>query len=354
MARRLTAVLCLTGALTGAAAPPPGATPVCSIDDPRLEELSGLVAEGPPGAAPQRYHAIVDGGGTARAFTLDPAGCAVTGTRQADVPVTDVEDLGLGPGGELWLADTGDNGARRGSVRLVVLPPAGPPRVHDLVHPDGPRDVEALLVGDDGVPLLVDKTTGAAGVYRPAAPLRDGGDPVELRRVAQVVLPWSGTGGGPLGAAGSRTVTGGGLSPAGADGGRAAVLRTYTDAWVFPLPAGGPATADALVTALGGAPLPVPLPGEAQGEAVAPDGRGALHSGSEARGLTAAAVTVVPGAVSAATVPQAPVVPQPAAVPEYRTYPSWLPAAGGAAALGALLVAGAVAMSLHGRRRRSR
>jgi hypothetical protein len=123
---------------------------------------------------------------------------------------------------------------------------------------------------------------------------------------------------------------------------------------VFPLPAGGPATADALVAALDGAPLPVPLPGEAQGEAVAPDGRGALHSGSEARGLTAAAITVVPGAVSAATVAQAPVVPQPAEVPEYRTYPSWLPAAGGAAALGALLIAGAVAMSLHGRRRRSR
>lgn len=354
MARRLTAVLCLTGALTGAAAPPPGATPACSIDDPRLAELSGLVAEGPPGVAPQRYHAIVDGGGTARAFTLDPAGCAVIGTRRADVPVTDVEDLGLGPGGELWLADTGDNGALRGSVRLVVLPPAGPPRVHDLVYPDGPRDVEALLVGDDGVPLLVDKSTGAAGVYRPAAPLHDGGDPVELRRVAQVVLPWSGTGGGPLGAAGARTVTGGGVSPAGADGGRAAVLRTYTDAWVFPLPAGGPATADALVAALDGAALPVPLPGEAQGEAVAPDGRGALHSGSEARGLTAAAITVVPGAVSAATVAQAPVVPQPAEVPEYRTYPSWLPAAGGAAALGALLIAGAVAMSLHGRRRRSR
>lgn len=354
MARRLTTVLCLTGALTGAAASPPGAHPVCTVDDPRLAELSGLVAEGPPGGAPQRYHAIVDGGGTARAFTLDPSGCAVTGARQADVPVTDVEDLGLGPGGDLWLADTGDNGAQRGSVRLVVLPPAGPPRVYDLVHPDGPRDVEALLVGDDGVPLLVDKTTGAAGVYRPDAPLREDGGPVPLRRVAQVVLPWSGTGGGPLGAAGSRTITGGGVSPAGADGGRAAVLRTYTDAWVFPLPVGGPAPADVLVAALGGAPLPVPLPDEAQGEAIAPDGRGALHSGSEARGLTAAAITVVPGAVSAATGPQAPVVAQPVEVPEYRTYPSWLPAAGGAAVLAALLVAGAVAMSLHGRRRRSR
>ncbi|WP_224393148.1 hypothetical protein [Pseudonocardia sp. ICBG1293] len=343
--------------LTGAAAPPPGAQPVCTVGDPRLAELSGLVVEGPPGGAPQRYHAIVDGGGTARTFTLDPAGCAVTGTRSADVPVTDVEDLGLGPGGELWLADTGDNGAQRASVRLVVLPPAGPPRVHDLAYPDGPRDVEALLVGDDGVPLLVDKTTGAAGVYRPARPLHDGGDytaSVPLERVGQVVLPWSGTGGGPLGAAGSRTVTGGGVSPAGAAGGQAGVLRTYTDAWVFPLPPGVPATADTLVAALGRAPLPVPLPDEAQGEAIAPDGRGALHSGSEARGPTAAAITVVPGAVGAATAPQAPVVAQPAEVPEYRSYPSWLPAVGGAAAVGVLLLAGAVAMALHGRRRRSR
>ena len=319
--------------------------------------MSGLVAEGPRGAPPERYHAIVDGGGTARLFTLDPVTCAVTAVRDTTVPVTDVEDLGATPDGTVWLADTGDNGARRDAVRLVALPAAGPPRVHDLIYRDGPRDAEAVLVADDGVPLIVEKSTGAAGVYRPSRALDDTGDaaaagPVPLDRVAEVVLPYSATTGGPLGATGSRTVTGAAVGPPGADGGRAAALRTYTDAWIFPLrdPA-APVTADALVAALREAPLPVPLPDEAQGEAVALDGRGTLHSASEARGLSPAGIRTVPGALRAATAAAAPVVEQPAEVPATRTFPPWLPAVAGAGGLGVLLLAGVGAMILHGRRR---
>lgn len=325
-----------------------------------MAELSGLVADGPPGAPPKRYHAIVDGGGTAEVMTLDPATCGVTAVRDTGVAVDDVEDLGRAPDGALWLADIGDNGARRDAVRLVVLPASGSPRTHELVYPDGPRDAEAVLVGDDGVPLIVEKTTGAAGVYRPVRPLdaaatTDTG-PVPLERVADVVLPYSATAGGPLGAAGSRTITGGAVGPPGADGGRAVAVRTYTDAWIFPLRSGpdapaGPATGDALVEALRGAPLPVPLPDEPQGEAVALDGRGTLHSATEARGLSPAGVRTVPGVVPAATAAAAPVVEQPTAVPEARSFPPWLPAVGGAAVLGALLLAGVGAMTLHGRRR---
>lgn len=331
--------------------------PACTVDDPRVAEISGLVAEGPRGAPPERYHAIVDGGGTAQLFTLDPATCAVTAVRDTAVPVTDVEDLGATPDGTVWLADTGDNGARRAAVRLVALPVAGPPRVHDLVYRDGPRDAEAVLVADDGVPLIVEKDTGAAGVYRPSRALDDTGGaaatgPVPLDRVADVVLPYSATTGGPLGATGSRTVTGAAVGPPGADGGRAAALRTYTDAWIFPLrdPA-APVTADALVAALREAPLPVPLPDEAQGEAVALDGRGTLHSASEARGLSPAGIRTVPGALPAATAAAAPVVEQPAEVPATPTFPPWLPAVAGAGGLGLLLLAGVGAMILHGRRR---
>ncbi|MEQ3553975.1 hypothetical protein WIS52_26175 [Pseudonocardia nematodicida] len=325
--------------------------PVCTVDDPRLAELSGLVTEGPPGASPTRYHAIDDGGGdTARAFALDPATCAVTGERSAPVDVVDVEDLGMSPDGALWLADVGDNTARRDAVRLVVLPPDGPARVHDLTYPDGPRDAEALLVADDGTPLLVDKTAGAAGVYRPARPLEADG-PVPLERVAEVVLPYSATRGGPLGPAGARTITGGAVAPPGATA-RAAALRTYTDAWLFPLPADRPLTGDVLVEALRGAPMPVPLPDEPQGEAVALDGAGTLHSGTEARGMSPAGVRAVPGAVTAATAPAAPVVAQPAEVPDVpRAYPSWLPAVAGAGVLGVALLAGIGAMIVHGRRR---
>ncbi|WP_125911345.1 MULTISPECIES: hypothetical protein [Pseudonocardia] len=334
-----------------AAAPPVAEPqPVCTIDDPRLAELSGLVTEGAPGERPQRYHAIVDGGGTAQVFTLDPAGCAVTGERSAPVRVTDVEDLGRSPDGDLWLADIGDNTARRESVRLVVLPVDRPPRTYDLVYPDGPRDAEAVLVADDGTPLIVDKTSGAAGLYRPAEPLAEG-RPLELERVTDVVLPYSATAGGPLGAIGTRTITGGAVGPPDADGGRAAALRTYTDAWLFPLP-DGPVTGDVLVEALRGAPLQVPLPGEAQGEAVALDGRGALHSGTETRGLAPAGIRTVPGAVAAATAPAAPVRAQPAEAPDARSFPPWLPAVAGMAVVVGVLLAGVGAMALHGRRRR--
>lgn len=334
------------------AAPEPAAPrPACTIDDPRVAELSGLIAAGPPGAPAAAYQAIVDGGGSARVYTLDPTTCAVTGVREAPARVTDVEDLGSGPDGALWLADIGDNSAQRDTVRVVVLPPSGPVRVHELTYPDGPRDAEAILVSDDGIPLIVDKTTGAAGVYRPTAALDGATGPVPLTRVADVVLPWSGTGGGPLGPSGSRTVTGGAVGPIGSPD-RVAALRTYTDAWLFPLPSGVPADADALVTALRGAPLPVPLPDEPQGEAVALDGSGSLYSGSETRGLEPAAIRTVPGAASAAAAPAAPVVVQPAVPPRVGTVPDWLPAAAGSAVVVALLLAGAGAMALHGRRRR--
>ncbi|WP_060573199.1 MULTISPECIES: hypothetical protein [unclassified Pseudonocardia] len=338
---------------TGAAPGPAAPRPVCTAEDPRAAELSGLVAEGPPGAGPVRYRAIVDGGGTGEVLTLDPVTCAVTEIRDTGVRVTDVEDLGATPDGTLWLADIGDNRGDRGTVRLVELPVSGPARAHDLVYPDGPRDAEAILLADDGTPLIVAKTTGAAGVYRPAGPLDGGATPVTLDRVGEVVLPYSATSGGPLGATGTRTVTGGAVGPPGADGGRVAALRTYTDAWVFPLrpPPDGRVSADALVEALRAAPLPVPLPDEAQGEAVALDGRGTLHSGSEARGLSPAGVRAVPGVATAATAAAAPVVAQPAEVPRTGSFPPWLPAVAGAGVLGVLLLAGIGAMVLHGRRR---
>jgi hypothetical protein len=148
-------------------------------------------------------------------------------------------------------------------------------------------------------------------------------------------------------------VTGAAVGPPGAADGRAVALRTYTDAWVFPLRGGPaePATADALVEALRGSPLPVPLPDEPQGEAVAWDGRGTLHSGSEARGMSPAAVRAVPGVLAVATATAAPVVEQPAEAPAVQSFPPWLPAAAGAGVLGALLLAGIGAMTLHGRRR---
>ncbi|ANY08427.1 hypothetical protein AFB00_21550 [Pseudonocardia sp. HH130630-07] len=340
-----------TVAVSGAAASAVDAPqPLCSTTDPQVAELSGLVVDG-PADGPARLRIIVDGGGTGEVVTVDPVSCAPLEVRDTGIAVTDVEDLGLAPDGTLWLADTGDNRGERDTVRLVEVPSTGPARAHDLRYADGPRDAEAVLVADDGVPLIVEKRTGAAGVFRPDRPLDGGPGPVVLERVAEVVLPYSATGGGPLGRGGTRTVTGGAVSPADAPDGRAAALRTYTDAWLFPLPAGR-VTGDDLVAALQTSPLPVPLPDEAQGEALALDRGGTLLSGTEARGTAPAGIRTAAGAVAAATAPDAPVVAPPAQAPPVRTFPDWLPAAAGAGVVGVLLVAGVGAMALHGRRRR--
>ncbi len=233
---------------------------------------------------------------------------------------------------------------------MIVLPPSGPARLHRLTYPDGPHDAEALVVADDGVPLVITKTTGAAGIYRPSRPLATGEEPTPLARVGEIVLPESGTPGGPLGSAGSRIITGAALSPAGATG-RAVAVRSYTDAWLFRLPPGAPADADALVTALAGAPFQVTLPDEPQGEALALTADGTLLSGTEARGGRPAGIRTLPGVVGAALAPSATVTGQPDVAPGPST-PVALPATVGAIAVVVVLAGLAAAMTLHARRRR--
>jgi len=309
------------------------------VTDDRLGELSGMVVDG------DAVWAMSDGGREVTVHRLDPRGvdgaCTIVDTRTADVDPFDAEDLARGPDGALWVADTGDNEMSRETVAVIVLPERGEARLHRLTYPDGPHDAEALLVDTDGVPFVITKEAGRpAGVYRPAGPPQDVG-PTPMERVAQVALPASDTEGGPIGGLGTRTVTGAGMS---ADGSVVA-LRTYTDAWLFPVLGGD------LAAALAGDPVRVPLPGEPQGEAVAFEADGTLLSASESRGGAPGEVRAVPGAVAlagqASASPTAPAAAAPAAEPA----PEWLPALiGGGVAVG-LLVLLAAALSLRARRR---
>jgi hypothetical protein len=334
-------VLLVLGVLgTGSAS----ADPVrrCTVEDPRLLELSGL-AVAPSGDV----WAMADSGRQVRLQRVDLGTCDIVETRTADIDPLDAEDLALGPDGTFWVADTGDNNRRRDTVALIAVPARGEPRLHRLTYPDGAHDAEAVLVGADGVPVIVTKEVlGSAGVYRPAGPLAEPG-PTPLTRVGTVVLPRSDSSGGPIGDLGSYTVTGGATS---ADGSVVA-LRTYTDAWLYRMPQG---SAD-VVAALDGVPTRVALPDEPQGEALAflPDGT--LLSGSETRGLSKGELRAVPGAAALALAAPAASDTEsatpPVVVPPERT-PEWQPAVvGGAVAVG-LLVIGAVAMTLHGHRRR--
>lgn len=244
------------GLVLGSALPAHGeeaATPatLCQVADPRLAELSGLVA------VTDGVLAMNDGGEELAVYLLDPA-CQVVDAHTAPVDPYDPEDMAVAADGTVWLADTGDNNATRATVALLALRPDGTTGVYRLTYPDGPHDAEALLLAPDGTPYLVTKEVlGASGVYSPAAPLVDGGT-VALAKVAAVNMTLTGTPGGPVGRAGQLLVTGGAVS---ADGTRLA-LRTYTDAYVWPL------TGADVVGALAAQPAVLPLPESPQGEAI--------------------------------------------------------------------------------------
>jgi hypothetical protein len=256
------------------------AVPRCTITDPRLPELSGMASAG------QALLAMDDGGDEATVYVLD-ANCAVADVRSAPLDPYDPEDLALGSDGTIWLADTGDNQQARATVAMIGLRPDGSTSLTRLTYPDGAHDTEALLLAPDGTPYLVTKEVlGASAVYRPDAPLTDGRT-LSMSKVAELGFTLTGTPGGPVGRAGQLMVTGGAVS---ADGQRIA-LRTYTDAYVWPL------TGSDVVGALHAAPVRVALPDSPQGEAITfgANGRDLLVSGE---GLPAV-VTVVPAQVAA-------------------------------------------------------
>jgi hypothetical protein len=263
-------------AAEGTDAAPYGApTTRCEISDPRLPELSGLVSAG------DAMLAMNDGGDRAQVYVLD-GGCAVVDVRAGDVDPYDPEDMALAADGTIWFADTGDNDQDRQTVALIGLRPDGSSTLTRLTYPDGPHDAEALLLAPDGTPYIVTKEVlGASSVYRPDAPLADGAT-VPMSHVLGLGFTLTGTPGGPVGRAGQLLVTGGAVS---ADGQRLA-LRTYTDAYVWPL------VGSDVVGALSGSPVRIPLPDAPQGEAItfAANNRDLLVSGE---GLPAT-VTLIP------------------------------------------------------------
>ncbi|MDQ1661752.1 MAG: hypothetical protein QOJ68_1732 [Blastococcus sp.] len=229
----------------------PASAPRCKVTDPRLAELSGLVVIG------ERMLAMSDGGDHVAVYLLDQR-CRIVEVHTAPVDPYDPEDLAVAADRTVWLSDTGDNRRNRATVALIALHPDGSTGVYRMTYPDGPHDAEALLLAADGTPYVVTKElTGISGVYRPLTALVRGGT-VRLGKVSTVRMRSTGTPGGPVGPAGQLMITGGAIS---ADGHRL-VLRTYTDAYVWPL------SGSDVVAALMGAPQRIPLPPSPQGEAI--------------------------------------------------------------------------------------
>jgi hypothetical protein len=315
----------------------------CALTDRRLDEASGLAVT-PAGPA-----VVNDSGNATVVYTLAPD-CSVASTRRGGVTGRDVEDLARTPDGTLWLADIGDNDRRRTTIALIRLPERGSGTLLRLAYPDGPHDAETLLLPADGRPVIVTKDLGGrSGIYTTDAP-PTGPGPTPLRRVGELVVPLSSTDGGPVGPFGRGLVTGGALS----DDGRVAAVRTYTDAWLYPV---GGGTADDVVAALRAAPVDVPLPGEPQGEAVAFTADGTLLSTGEAGNAGGTAtLRAVPGA--AGLVGTAPVTAAPApGSPGSGDPPSGAPVITGVVLVGvvvALGVVGGVILAVRTRRRSGR
>jgi hypothetical protein len=285
----LALTLVLGNALPASAQPADPTAPVtrCQLTDPQLTEVSGLVEVG------DRMLVHNDGGDSLDVYVLDRT-CAVVTVHSAPVDPYDPEDLALAVDGTVWLADTGDNTGTRPTVALLTLHADGSSSVYRLAYPDGPRDVEALLLAPDDTPYLVTKEVlGASAVYRPVSALVEDGT-VGLTEVGGVDFVLTGTPGGPVGRAGQLMVTGGAVSP----DERYVALRTYTDAYVWPL------TGSDIAGALAGEPRRVALPEAAQGEAVSFTGdSSALVVAGE--GLPSD-VTVVPLPTAAAPSAEAP------------------------------------------------
>lgn len=282
----LALALVLGPALPASARPADPAAPMtrCQLTDPRLPEVSGLVEAG------DRMLVHNDGGDSLDVYVLDRT-CAVVTVRSAAVDPYDPEDMALAVDGTVWVADTGDNTGTRTTVALLAVHADGSRSVYRLAYPDGPRDVEALLLAPDGTPYLVTKEVlGASAVYRPVTALVEDGT-VGLAEVGGVDLVLTGTPGGPVGRAGQLMVTGGAISP----DGRWIALRTYTDAYVWSL------TGSDVAGALAAEPRRVALPEAPQGEAVsfAGDSSALVVAGE---GLPSD-VTVVPLPVKAAPAP---------------------------------------------------
>jgi len=264
---------------TGQPSPTPGAElpepvpgePVCQLTDPRLLEVSGLVA------FDDGYAVVNDGtlfGDRVGVFFLDQS-CQVVRQVGYPSPPRDPEELAWDRENDvLWVGDTGDNFETTGqqprpSVAFwrIDLASDQPPVIHRFTYPDRPRDAEALLLDADGTPIIVSKdVSGTAELFVPEElrPSTGPDDTVPLAPAGEVTLPETETD-HRLGPAARQVVTGAANSP---DGSRV-VLRSYTDAFEYDVTDG-----DVVAELTTGAPRITPLPDEPLGEAIAysPDG----------------------------------------------------------------------------------
>jgi hypothetical protein len=177
--RRLGAVLLSAGITLALAAAPaygrsaddPEPKKLFSIDDDRVTESSGLAKSLKHDGI---WWTVNDSGDSARLFGVNADG-EVKAVLSFNAEVRDVEAIGVGTDGNIYVADIGDNEARRAKVVVYSMPePAELTdqkmryRAYDFAYPDGAHDAEALLVHPRSHRLYIVTKATKSGLY--AAP----------------------------------------------------------------------------------------------------------------------------------------------------------------------------------------
>ncbi|HYH80104.1 MAG TPA: hypothetical protein VEX86_09905 [Longimicrobium sp.] len=150
------------------------------------------------GVAVSRAHAGIfwthNDSGDPLLYAVDAEGRTAGTVRVAGASVEDWEDVALAPcpaGGDcLYVADIGDNDAKRGSITVYRIPePASgatesaPATAIRLRYPDGAHDAEAMFVLNGAVHVVTKGESGPIALYR--AP-RDAGAEATLERVREL------------------------------------------------------------------------------------------------------------------------------------------------------------------------
>jgi hypothetical protein len=161
---------------------PAGGEAVCAPDGaPR--PLGAEIRES-SGVAVSRAHAGIfwthNDSGDPLLYAVDAGGRTVGRVRVAGAAVEDWEDISLAPcpgGGDcLFVADIGDNDARRPSVTVYRVPEPDPGAAQSapatairLRYPDGAHDAEALYVLGGAIHVVTKGESGPIAVYRARA-----------------------------------------------------------------------------------------------------------------------------------------------------------------------------------------
>lgn len=205
----------------------------------RIDESSGLAASR---QHPGLLWTVEDSGNPAAVHAVDTSGNILGTWRIEGARNADWEAIALGPCGTdscLYIADTGDNGARRNTVTIYRMrePSIQPnrqrgrttdgrisrPDVLTLRYPDGAHDVEALVVTPGEDLILISKgRREAVRAYRLDRSAWSADKAVTAHPLGKLPMPTEGIGG---------LVTDAALHP----DGRRLVVRTYAALHFFTL-----------------------------------------------------------------------------------------------------------------------